>query len=370
MIVKIFRPAATFKAIVYNFDKIAKGQAVLMKASGFAALRQLKEVRPEDFRAYLEAQSALNRKVLLPQFHAMISAPDQTYEKDKLSRLAAQWLESMGYGKQPYLLIFHRDTDQAHIHMVSTRVTREGTKIDSAFEHRRAVAELNKLLQMDESHQAQLDAGKAMQYHYSTKAQFLLLLEGMGYRVHENNGRILLHKFGRTQYAVDEKKVQEHVAAFSPDARRAAQLKAIFHKYKEGYDCTPVRGRQNLAGGRSTQNGPFRSDLGDFLKEKLGIELVFHASGDKPPYGYTVIDHPQHRVFKGSEVMRLAELITPGIAVHSNRSLQEINDAPERYPETNSPSFQLRPYLTDDIDDQQIHGPRRRRQKKARTNTR
>ena len=30
----------------------------------------------------------------------------------------------------------------------------------------------------------------------------------------------------------------------------------------------------------------------------------------------------------------------------------------------------LRFYFTDDTDDQQIHGPRRRRQKKARTNTR
>jgi hypothetical protein len=370
MIVKIFRAAATFKAITYNFDKIAKGQATLMKVSGFGALRQLQEVRPEDYRNYLEALSALNRNVRLPQFHAMISAPDNSFDKDELAKLAGQWLDQMGYKDQPYLLVHHRDTDQSHVHMVSTRVDRRGRKIDSAFEHKHAVNRLNLLLQKDVAHQAQLDAGKALQYQCSTKAQVLLLLEGMGYQVREKDHQLLLYKFGRQLFAVSDRRVEERLAAFAPDRKRAVQWRAIFNKYHAFYDAVPERSVVNLSGGRTSPSGPFRSDLGDFLKSEFGMEIVFHATGDKPPYGYTVIDHPHQRVFKGSEIMRLAELVSPDLRVSKSSSNNETTGEKAEQQIKNARLTYFGPYLANDIDDQQIHGPRRRRQKKARTNTR
>jgi hypothetical protein len=369
MIVKIFRAAASFKAITYNFDKIAKGQATLMKVSGFGALRQLQEVRPEDYRNYLEAQSALNPNVRLPQFHAMISAPDSSFEKDKLAKLAGQWLDLMGYKDQPYLLVHHRDTDQSHVHMVSTRVSRGGKKIDSAFEHRRAVADLNKLLQKDETHQAQLDAAKALQYQCSTSAQIMLLLEATGYHIREKDGQLLLHKFGRQLFTITRNRVENRLVSFVPDKQRAAQLKAIFQKYQGFYSAQPERTLMNLPGGRNSETGPYRSDLGDFLKEKFGIDLVFHASGEKPPYGYTIIDHQQQRVFKGSEVLKLADMINP-LTVSRVNSSEKTTENAAAITEANTQPTYFRPYLTNDVDDQQIHGPRRRRQKKARTNTR
>jgi len=370
MIVKIFRAAATFKAITYNFDKIAKGQATLMKVSRFGALRQMREVRPEDYRNYLEALSGLNRNVRLPQFHAMISAPDQSFDRDKLAKLAGQWLDRMGYGDQPYILVHHRDTDQSHVHMISTRVDREGKKIDSAFEKRRAVNQLNQLLQKDEKHQAQLDAGKALQYQCSTKAQVLLLLEGMGYQVREKNGELLLYKFGLQLFSITEKRVEERLASFIPDKAQAVRWKAIFSKYREHYNAVPDRTILNLPGGRTSPTGPYRSDLGDFLRKEFGVEMNFHASGDKSPYGYTVIDHVQQRVFKGSEIMKLSVLTGTEPDPSRGASLQDKGtDAAEQQLKNNHQAY-FRPYLTTDVDDQQIHGPRRRRQKKARTNTR
>jgi Relaxase/Mobilisation nuclease domain len=370
MIVKIFRASASFKAITYNFDKIAKGQATLMKVSGFGALRQLQEVRTEDYRNYLEAQSPLNQNVRLPQFHAMISAPDSSFDKDKLAKLAGRWLDLMGYKDQPYLLVHHRDTDQSHVHMVSTRVNRAGRKIDSAFEHRRAIADLNKLLQKDETHQAQLDAGKALQYQYSTKAQFMLLLEGMGYQIREKDGQLLLHKFDRQLFAISSQRIEERLVSFVPDQQRTAQLKAIFRKYLSIYSTQPERATINLAGGRTLPTGQYRSDFGDYLKEKFGIDLVFHASGEKPSYGYTIIDHTQQRVFKGSEVLKLADLINPVTTVDKVAPSIEPTEVTAPSNAANSQLTYFRPYFTNDVDDQQINGPRRRRQKKARTNTR
>jgi hypothetical protein len=69
-------------------------------------------------------------------------------------------------------------------------------------------------------------------------------------------------------------------------AKRIQQLKAILTKYKD------------------TKEGI------DYIKEKMGIELVFHKSPDHDkPFGYTIIDHAEKRVLKGSEVIKLKTLL-------------------------------------------------------------
>ena len=45
----------------------------------------------------------------------------------------------------------------------------------------------------------------------------------------------------------------------------------------------------------------------------MGIDIVFHHKGDKQPFGYTIIDNVNQTVIKGSEVLKLSELITPQI---------------------------------------------------------
>ncbi|MGB4400556.1 MAG: hypothetical protein WBJ10_14380, partial [Daejeonella sp.] len=47
------------------------------------------------------------------------------------------------------------------------------------------------------------------------------------------------------------------------------------------------------------------------LKAKFGVQILFHAKDDKPPYGYTILDHARKAVFKGGEVMSLKEFIDP-----------------------------------------------------------
>src|ERR1700733_13158856 len=135
MIVRILSSAASFNGVSYNTDKIEKDRGELMKVANFGPLQGLDRLRPEDYRHYLKTLAVQNTRVKKPQFHAAISAKGKTYDKAALTEIATRWLVSMGYGEQPYLIIYHKDTGNNHVHVVSVRVDRNGKKISSGFEN-------------------------------------------------------------------------------------------------------------------------------------------------------------------------------------------------------------------------------------------
>jgi len=369
MVVKFLKASSSFKGVFYNTDKIGQGKAELMAAVNFEALQGLGEIRPMDYANYLDAVTARNKGVSQPQLHVAISTTGRSHDKNQLTTIAVAWLEKMGYGKQPYLIIFHKDTENNHVHIVSTRIDHEGRKISSDFERVRAVRALNQVMGVDEDQAVQKDLEHAKSYRFSNLAQFKLILENMGYTLKDNN----LIKFGKKLAEVELAKVGFR----DPDDKRAAQMKAIFKKYAPRYDTASFKG---------------------YMKTKMGVELIFHAKDGKPAYGYTIIDHARKNVYKGGAIMPLKELlaiqgtllstqhhqqISPKTGEGNQHSQQQTDNGSQKPNE----SFQyltgqlhpINPKETDeqisinisgDIDDEAIHGPRRNRKKKARTNLR
>jgi hypothetical protein len=309
MIVKILASSASFSGVSYNTDKIGRGKGDLMKVSNFGPLQALEHLRPEDYKNYLKLLSAQNKRVKAPQFHAVISAKGNTYDKTALTEIAVLWLKSMGYGEQPFLIVYHNDTDNNHVHMVSTRIDRTGKTISSSFENNRAIQNLNKILGLDEKQSAKRDIEKALSYGFSTKAQFMMVLESQGYALREKDTALEVIKFGVKQGAVELKVIEESVKNYHPDQERKTQITAIFHKYAKIYNTALKPNGTPLAGEFQKKSNGFTSDFSACLKEKFGIGILFHASADKPPYGYSVIDHAGKTVFKGGEIMPLKEML-------------------------------------------------------------
>ena len=308
MVVKILSSSATFSGVRYNTNKVDSGKGELMKVSGFGALNALGVLKPEDYKNHLKAVSALNKRVSRAQFHATISTKGREHDKYALTEIATEWLKKMGYGDQPYLIIFHKDTANNHVHIVTTRVDRQGKKISSAFEKVRGSQHLNNILGLDEKHSAKQDIEKALTYSFSTKAQFMMILESQGYVFREKDGKLEVMKFGIQQGEVSIAAIEQHMRKQDHGAR-IKQLKAIFHKYAAQYDTTLVPNKIALPGAYAKITKGFTSEFSVRLKEKLGLELIYHASGEKPPYGYTIIDHATKMVVKGGEVMSLKELL-------------------------------------------------------------
>jgi len=289
VIVKILSSARNFAGVQYNERKNDTGKSELLTAANFGALGNKAEVSRMDYIRYMQAVCALNPRVTNRQFHAVISAKGVDYPLDKLKEMGVSFLEKMGYGKNPYLIYHHGDTANTHIHLVSTRVDKQGQKVVDAFEKIRSQKVMQEILSLDPVYEAKTTMEKTMGYRFSTEAQFRLLLERQGYILRENEGRIEVIRYGVVQGSVDKDMVQERIREFSIDEKRRDQLKAWLLKY---------------AAGKSMKEGI------EILRKKFGVELVYHrAKGQDYPYGYTLIDHKDKTMYKGSQILWIRELL-------------------------------------------------------------
>ena len=403
MIVKFLKPASSFKGVGYSFAKMLLDKGELMEVKNFGALAGLSNLRAEDYVNYLEAVTDKNKRIVYPQLHVTISAKGRDHSKSELTSIAEKWLKGMGYGSHPYLIIFHKDTQNNHVHLVSTRIGRDGKKVKDSYERIKGYQVLNEVMGLDENLQVQKDKNLALTYNFSSRAQFMMLLEVKGYTINLKDGIYQIFKFGKKLDSLPVEKVDERIADHQQNKKRLEQLRAIIEKYRPDFNPELFPETSKLAGGGVGKTTGYNSELAGMLQRDFGLQIFFHAKDGKQPYGYTVIDHAKKAVYKGGDLMPLAEFIKPAPEQANHTTINkpvEISEFPEsedfESPQINGDEsenwyaddienyhteftgFQapgiyvppLRIDISDDIDDEQINGRNRKRKRKARTNTR
>jgi hypothetical protein len=310
MIVKIMDPAGpSFPGVNYNDKKIDKGTGELMLMKNFPSFINESSSK-EKVRNYLRAISIGNKKILKPQFHAMISTKFQGHSKEELTKIAENFMDEMKYGEQPFIVVFHKDTDNNHVHIVSTRVDKQtGKKINDSYEKLKAQKALSVKLE------------KLLNYKVSSLNQVETLLNRNGYKIGKNTNDE--NSCNISKNGVTQKSIRGDQIAFdnSKNEKKAKQIKAILSKYKELYSNKVFKvedNRKNEAvlpkekttdgGNDSKMKTAFESELQKKLKDVFGIDMVFHHKEDKNPFGYTVIDHKTGEVYKGSDIMKMNEV--------------------------------------------------------------
>lgn len=141
MIATILPGSSNFYAVDYNERKVAKGVARLLEIKNFGALGEVRKPTPEELAQFLMEYSSMNPRIQKAQFHAVISCKGYEMSEAQLLDFAHQYLQEMGYAEpgQPWLIYSHNDTDNAHLHIVTSRVAPDGRKIQHNHERRRSL---------------------------------------------------------------------------------------------------------------------------------------------------------------------------------------------------------------------------------------
>ena len=138
MIAKISSSNSLATTLGYNFKKVVKHEASVLLVQGLFHDRN---------GAYSRAQVLADMLRTIPErcrtkktvFHCSLNPhPDEKLSDEALSRIAAEYMEALGYSAQPYIVFRHNDIPRAHIHIVSLRVDSDGQKINDRFERRRS----------------------------------------------------------------------------------------------------------------------------------------------------------------------------------------------------------------------------------------
>ena len=138
MIAKISATENLGGALGYNFKKIEKEEASILFAQN---LYQNKEGTYTMAEVFADMEALIPKKCRTKKtvFHCSLNPhPDEKLSDETLTQIAKEYMEALGYGKQPYIVFKHSDIAREHIHIVSLRMDSKGRKINDKFEKRRS----------------------------------------------------------------------------------------------------------------------------------------------------------------------------------------------------------------------------------------
>lgn len=290
MIATILPGSTNFHAVGYNEHKVSTGSARRIEMKNFGALGMLEPPTPGELTDFLQGYSDRNKRISKAQFHVAFSCKGHEMTEEEILEFAHEWLSEMGYMKpgQPLLAYAHRDTDNTHIHIITSRVGPDGRKIEHDHERRRSQEIVDRLMKINRGAKIEKDIEAVKGYAFNSMAKFKALLSSLGYEVYVKEGNAYLKFGGRIRKKLDETEVTSwfNESRLSNDRRK--QLRQIICKYRD----------------RSTD----KEELAKKLKKDFGIDLVFFGRKDHP-FGYMLIDHSNKTVIHGNRILSLERLM-------------------------------------------------------------
>lgn len=336
MIVKILGSASSnFHGVQYNDKKVEKGSGELMLMKNFPSFID-ENSSQEEVRNYLKSISK-NEKVKKPQFHAVISTKFQQHSKEELTKVAEDFMQEMSYGNQPFIVVFHNDTENNHVHIVSTRVEKStGKKINDSYEKLKAQKAMMNVKERIYGKNNEEIINNLFNYKIGSLKQLELLMERNGFKLVKNKNDE--NALDILKNGVREKTIYGNQLIFSnpKNDNRGKQIKAILNKYKEVYSnkVFKVEDRRHLEKmlpeEKQKENWKpkieFESELQKKLREVFGIDVVFHHKDELHPFGYTLIDHKNETIYKGSEILKMNDLFEFTSEVIDKKLFESLKD--------------------------------------------
>ena len=326
MIAKIHRGAQLLGVLLYNHNKVSKGQGEVLYAQKVIQPLQgnvgISEVS-RSFAPYLYANIRTEKPIL----HISLNPdPNDKVSDETFVKLATDYMEQMGFGNQPFVVYKHSDIERKHIHIVSLGIDEEGKKIPDTFEKIRSMKvcreletkyqlipaitndsqltddeflPLSKLVPLD---YRQNDLKKQLihtvkqllkHYHFASLGAFNALLNQFNIAVEKVEGELQgIPKKGLVYVVLDENGNKATHPFKASKLGKTLSLPYIEkhlqkgHEYLKGQDTTSLKAHITFAKETAYSKREFVQEL-----KAKGIEVVFRENKEGRTYGVTFIDH-------------------------------------------------------------------------------
>lgn len=350
MVAKITIGSGLFGAIKYNADKVNEGRGQLLDTNkifndGTGKVDIVQAMH--DFERHMPMQMRTEKPVI----HVSLNPhPDDRLTDKELTEMAHEYMQRMGYGDQPYIIVKHEDIDRHHLHIVSVSVDEQGKRINSDFTHKRSFAIVQDFERRYALHQGNKQENKQQNplhpvnpdtgdikkqvgntvkavfrdYQFQTIGELRALLSLYNLTVEEVRGNAKGEDYNGLVYSVIDANGNKVGNPFKSSlfgktvGYEALQRKAAFSKknIKEKNLTDPTRKTLEYALRRTYD----KDELVQMLKTK-GIDCVFRYTDEGRLYGATFIDHRTHCVLNGSRMGK--DFSANALDKHFNTPIEE-----------------------------------------------
>lgn len=332
MIAKIGKGMNIFGAVSYNQLKVVREKGKVL----------LTHKIPESFEGHLTTAQICrsfepylltnNKTEKLVRHISLNPDPSDKVSDERFMKMAEQYMKEMGYAQQPYIVYKHTDIERTHIHIVTTCVKLDGSKIPDSYDHHRSMAacrNLEKKFNLIPAHEKTQQNDKLFfkPVDYAkgnVKSQLATVIRYLPqYYLFPNLGtyNAILSLFNITCEQVSGEaygKPKKGLVYFALDAkgekagnpfksslfgRHAGldHLEAHFEKSR-----TEMAKHPSKAIAKNTIEAAMHMAMGelDFKKQLLGqgINVVVRRNNQGRMYGITFIDHESRSVWNGSQL--------------------------------------------------------------------
>lgn len=128
--VAVIKTSSSIRGILnYNENKVEIGKAECISAVNYPL-----ELEKLNFTSKLNRflkLAELNTNAKRNTVHISLNFdPSENHSKEKLAEIADNYMEKLGFGRQPYLVYQHHDAGHPHCNIVTNNIQRDGKRID------------------------------------------------------------------------------------------------------------------------------------------------------------------------------------------------------------------------------------------------
>ena len=130
MVAKITIPKSIEAALNYNEKKVEKGTAYCLYADNYR--KDVKEMNFYEKLTRFKELNELNDRATTKTLHVSLNfSPSEKLSDNRLVTIANVYMEKIGFGQQPFLVYKHEDAGHPHIHIVSTTIKEDGSRVNT-----------------------------------------------------------------------------------------------------------------------------------------------------------------------------------------------------------------------------------------------